>query len=55
LLTTLQWIPNLLTNQNGEAMIRFTAGNIKSTFILNIIGHSEKGEWYEKQVELPVR
>jgi hypothetical protein len=55
LLTTLQWIPNLWTNESGETMIRFTAGNIKSTFTLNIIGRTEKGEWFEKQMEISVR
>jgi hypothetical protein len=55
LLITLQWVPDLWTNDNGEATITFTTGNIKSTFILNIVGHTEKGEWFEKQLEIPVR
>jgi hypothetical protein len=55
LLTTLQWIPDLSTDEKGEAWIKFTAGNVKSTFSLNIIGHTDKGEWFDKQVELSVR
>lgn len=43
-MTTLQWIPELWTNENGEATIRFTVGNIKSDFILNIIVHTENEE-----------
>ena len=55
LLTTLQWIPNLLTDDNGEATIRFTTGNIKSIFILKIAGFTDRGEWFEKEAEIPVR
>jgi hypothetical protein len=55
LLTTLQWIPDLLTDEKGEATIKFTTGNVKSTFSLNIIGHTDKGEWFDKRVELSVR
>jgi hypothetical protein len=54
LLTTLQWIPDLQTNDNGEATITFTTGNIKSIFILKVFGHTEKGEWFEKRFEIPV-
>ena len=54
LLTTLQWIPDLSTDENGETTIKFTTGNIKSTFILKIAGFSDKGEWFEKEVEIPV-
>jgi hypothetical protein len=55
LLTTLQWIPDLLTDEKGEATVKFTTGNVKSTFSLNIIGHTDKGEWFDKRVELSVR
>jgi hypothetical protein len=54
LLTTLQWIPDLWTNDNGEATITFITGNIKSTFILKIVGHTEKSEWFEKMMKIPV-
>ncbi len=55
LLTTLQWIPEMWTNENGEAKISFSTGNIKSDFILNIVGRTEKGEWFEKKAEIYVR
>jgi hypothetical protein len=55
LLTTLQWIPDLRTNDNGEVTIKFSTGNIKSTFLLKIAGHTEKGECFEKQKEIPVK
>lgn len=55
LLTTLQWIPDLLTDDNGEARIPFATGNIKSVFIFRIAGRTEKGEWIEKEIEIPVK
>jgi hypothetical protein len=51
----MQWMPKLQTIDIGEVAIRFTAGNIKSTYILNILGRTEKGEWLGKQVEIPIK
>jgi len=52
--TTLQWIPVLFTNENGEATIPFRTGGIKSTFILEIAGYTDQGQWIGNQVEIRV-
>ena len=52
--TTLQWIPVLFTNENGEAVIPFKAGGIKSTFILEVAGFSDQGQWLGNQTEIKV-
>lgn len=52
--TTLQWIPVLFTDENGEATIPFKTGGIKSTFILEIIGFTDQGEWIGNQTEIKV-
>lgn len=55
LLTTLRWIPDLSTDENGETTIKFTTGNIKSTFTIKIAGYTDKGEWFEKEGEIAVK
>ena len=52
--TTLQWIPVLFTNENGEAVIPFKAGGIKSTFVLEVAGFSDQGQWLGNQTEIRV-
>jgi hypothetical protein len=52
--TTLQWIPVLYTDENGEATIPFKTGGIKSTFILEIAGFTDKGQWIGNQTEIKV-
>jgi len=51
----LQWIPDLSIDEYSEATIRFTTGNIKSTFTLKIVGYTDKGEWFEKEAEIAVK
>ncbi len=52
--TTLQWIPVLFTDENGEVVIPFKAGGIKSTFILEIAGFTDQGQWIGNQSEIKV-
>ncbi|MEI6141867.1 MAG: hypothetical protein WCP85_21530 [Mariniphaga sp.] len=52
--TTLQWIPVLFTNENGEAKIPFKTGNVKSTFVLEIGGYTDQGRWIGNQTEIKV-
>jgi len=52
--TTLQWIPVLSTNENGEAAIPFKAGGIKSTFVLEVAGFTDQGQWTGNQTEIKV-
>ncbi len=52
--TTLQWIPVLFTDENGEATIPFKTGGIKSTFILEIVGFTDQGQWIGNQAEIKV-
>ncbi len=52
--TTLQWIPVLFTNENGEAKIPFKTGNVKSTFVLEIAGYTDQGKWIGNQTEIKV-
>lgn len=52
--TTLQWIPILFTDENGEATIPFRTGGIKSTFVLEIAGFTDQGQWIGKQTEIKV-
>ncbi len=52
--TTLQWMPVLFTNDNGEATIPFKTGNIKSTFVVEIAGFSNQHQWIGRQTEIKV-
>jgi len=52
--TTLQWIPVLFTDEKGEAVIPFKAGGIKSTFVLEIAGFTDQGQWIGNQTEIKV-
>ena len=52
--TTLQWIPVLFTDENGEAIIPFKAGGVKSTFIVEIAGFTDQGLWIGNQTEIKV-
>ena len=52
--TTLQWIPVLYTDENGEATIPFKTGGIKSTFILEITGISNQRQWISAKAEIKV-
>ena len=52
--TTLQWIPVLFTNENGEAVIPFKTGGIKSTFVLEIAGFTDQGQWIANKTEIQV-
>lgn len=52
--TTLQWIPVLFTDKNGEAVIPFKAGGIKSTFVLGVAGFTDQGQWIGNQTEIKV-
>ena len=52
--TTLQWMPVLYTNENGEATIPFKMGSIKSTFILEITGFSNHRQWIGRETEIRV-
>ena len=52
--TTLQWIPVLFTDEKGEARIHFKTGGIKSTFILEIAGFTDMGQWIGNQTEIKV-
>ncbi len=52
--TTLQWIPVLFTNQQGEAAIPFRAGGIKSTFIIEVAGYTDQRQWIGSQKEIQV-
>ena len=53
--TTLQWIPVLFTDENGEATITFKTGNIKSTFVLEIAGFTDNGQWVGGKTEIRVK
>ena len=52
--TTLQWVPVLFTDENGEAKIPFKTGNVKSTFVLEIGGYTDQGRWIGNQTEIKV-
>ncbi|MEI6678417.1 MAG: hypothetical protein WCL21_07405 [Mariniphaga sp.] len=52
--TTLQWIPVLFTDQNGEATIPFKTGGIKSIFVLEIAGFTDFGQWIGSSTEIRV-
>jgi hypothetical protein len=52
--TTLQWIPVLFTDVNGEATIPFKTGGIKSTFVIEIAGFTDQGQWIGNQSEIRV-
>ena len=52
--TTLQWIPVLFTDEKGEATIPFKTSGIKSTFILEIAGYTDQGQWIGSQTEIKV-
>ena len=52
--TTLQWIPVLYTNQQGEAAIPFRAGGIKSTFVIEVAGYTDQRYWIGSQKEIKV-
>lgn len=52
--TTLQWIPVLFTDENGEAVIPFKTGGIKSTFILEVAGFTDQGQWIGNQTEIRI-
>ena len=52
--TTLQWFPVLYTDENGEAIIPFKTGGIKSTFILEITGISSHRQWIRATSEIKV-
>lgn len=52
--TTLQWIPVLFTDENGEATIPFRTGGIKSAFVLEIVGFTDQGQWIGSQTEIKV-
>ena len=53
--TTLQWIPILGTDENGEATIPFKAGSIQSTFVFEIAGFTDQGQWISNQSEITVK
>jgi len=52
--TTLQWIPVLFTNENGEALIPFKTSGIKSSFVLEIAGFTDRGNWIANKTEIQV-
>ena len=52
--TTLQWLPSVFTNDNGEVRIPFKTGAIKSNFVLDIAGYTDQGQWFGKQIEIKV-
>jgi outer membrane lipoprotein-sorting protein len=52
--TTLQWIPVLFTDDNGEAVIPFKAGGIKSTFVLELAGFTDLGQWIGNQSAIKI-
>lgn len=52
--TTLQWIPVLLTNEQGEATIPFRAGGIKSTFVVEVAGFTNQQQWIGAKTEVEV-
>jgi outer membrane lipoprotein-sorting protein len=52
--TTLQWIPVLFTDDNGEAIIPFKAGGIKSTYVLELAGFTDLGQWIGNQTEIKI-
>lgn len=52
--TTLQWIPVLFTDENGEATIAFKTGNVKSTFLLEIAGFTNQRQWIGGRTEIKV-
>jgi len=54
LITTLQWIPVLFTNDKGEATISFRTGGVKSTFVFQIAGFTDQGRWIGGQTEIRV-
>jgi hypothetical protein len=53
--TTLQWIPILGTDENGEATIPFKAGGIQSTFVFEIAGFTDQGQWISNQSEITIK
>lgn len=53
--TTLQWIPILFTDENGEATIPFKAGGIKSTYVFEIAGFTDQGQWIGNQTEITIK
>jgi len=53
--TTLQWIPILGTDENGEATIPFEVGGIKSIFVFEIAGFTDQGQWISNQSEITVK
>jgi len=52
--TTLQWVPVLFTDENGEVLIPFRTSSVKSTFILGIVGFSNQRQWITGQTEIKV-
>lgn len=52
--TTLKWIPILFTDDNGEATIPFKTGGVKSTFVLEIAGFTDQGQYIGNQTEIRV-
>ncbi len=52
--TTLQWIPVLFTDQNGEATIPFKTGGVKSVFVLEIAGFTDFGQWIGRSIDIRV-
>jgi hypothetical protein len=53
--TTLQWIPGLLTDGNGEAIVSFKTGAIKSSFTLEIAGFTDQRRWIQAQTEIRIK
>ena len=52
--TTLLWIPVLFTDENGEVTIPFRTGGIKSSFVLEIAGFTDQGQWIGNHTEIKV-
>jgi hypothetical protein len=53
--TTLQWIPIFGTDENGEATIPFYTGGIQSTFVFEIAGFTDQGQWIGNQTEITIK
>ncbi len=47
LITTPLWSPNVVTDEQGEATVKFSLGRIKSGFRLTATGFTDQGEWVE--------
>lgn len=55
LITTPLWVPNIFTDERGEATVKFSLGRVKSGFRLTATGFTDQGEWVETSAIIEVK